>query len=157
MQSLLQRRKPTVHWDNAMTSQREFRVFCPPSANITKFTGTSQCAWHSPFTFIGLEAAESICSTVLMESQQILDEIRNSNCFSLSLQQQGFTFDIHLRPDGRMEVDELTHSARRWVAGVVFQLDPGFSAVVLWHQHRRSFERSMGKDCTGETQGTSSR
>lgn len=94
-------------WDNTMTSKREFRVFCPPSPDMPKITAISQYAWHSPFLFSEGETPESICSTVMAESQRILDEIKNSKGFNLALHQQGFTFDIRLRPDGRMELIEL--------------------------------------------------
>jgi hypothetical protein len=94
-------------WDSTMTSKREFRVFCPPSTNTPKITAISQYTWHSPFLFSEGETAESICSHVVPESQRVLDEIHDSKGFNEALQRQGFTFDIRLRDDGRMELIEL--------------------------------------------------
>jgi hypothetical protein len=98
-----------IPWDPTINSKREFRVFCPPTPDITglKFTCITQYAWHSPFPFLASETPEWVAQKVLEGSRQVLEDIKWSSGYNIELQNQGFSFDVRLRDSGVMELIDL--------------------------------------------------
>jgi hypothetical protein len=96
-------------WDSTMDTKREFRVFCPPTPDITgvKFTCITQYVWQSAFPFLEGETHEWVAQKVLIGSQQVLESIKWSSGYNIEIQNQGFTFDVRLRNSGVVELIEL--------------------------------------------------
>ncbi|KAK0736685.1 hypothetical protein B0T21DRAFT_288867 [Apiosordaria backusii] len=85
-------------FDDRMSSDREYRVFCPPGGK--KITAVSQYQWHKKWRYDYLcsddqkQKVDTIMSGITAMHKRILGDLDKDNELDNLLLQQGFSFDV---------------------------------------------------------------